>query len=112
LFSPMVVLIFLHHGHIHLLTAAADFGKHLIVGLNSDASIRRIKKPGRPLQDENSRALVMAALDFVETVILFDEDPPNGTYRQLRPDIIVKGGAITLKPLWEAIFVMGYGWES
>src|SRR5437764_6310104 len=66
----------LHKGHIHLLSAAADLGKHLIVGVNSDASIHRIKKPGRPLQDETSRALVIASLSFVDMVVLFDEDTP------------------------------------
>ncbi len=82
----------LHPGHIHTLATAADFGQRLVVGLNSDRSIARLKGPHRPLQQESSRALVIAALDMVDAVVLFEEDTPLELIRRLRPDVLVKGG--------------------
>lgn len=82
----------LHKGHIHSLTEAASFGKHLIVGLNSDESIKRIKKIGRPIQDETSRALVLAALSCTDAIVLFNDDTPLELITSLMPDVIVKGG--------------------
>jgi rfaE bifunctional protein nucleotidyltransferase chain/domain len=99
----------LHKGHIHSLSAAADLGKHLIVGVNSDASIQRIKKPGRPMQDETSRALVIAALDFVEAVVIFSEDTPLETIKQIKPDVLVKGGDYTIETVVGSDFVLSYG---
>ena len=81
----------LHHGHIHLLNSARSFGDILVVGLNTDASVRRIK-PGRPIQDEQSRALVMASLEVVDGVILFDEETPLQLIQFILPDVLVKGG--------------------
>lgn len=82
----------IHAGHIHTLTAAADFKGKLIVALNTDASVRRIKESNRPLQDENTRALVMASFSFTDAVILFDEDTPLECIKTVQPDILVKGG--------------------
>lgn len=82
----------MHKGHIHSLTKAASFGKHLIVGLNSDKSIQRIKKAGRPIQDEQSRALVLAALACVDAVVIFDQDTPIDLITHITPDVLVKGG--------------------
>jgi len=81
----------LHRGHIHSLSAARDFGDVLIVALNTDASVARLK-PGRPLQDEKTRAIVMASLSLVDAVILFDEDTPLELIKFIQPDVLVKGG--------------------
>jgi D-glycero-beta-D-manno-heptose 1-phosphate adenylyltransferase len=99
----------LHKGHIHLLAAAADLGKHLIVGVNSDASVRRIKKAGRPLQNQESRALVIAALDFVDMVVIFEEDTPLEIIKQIKPGVLVKGGDYKLETIVGSDFVLGYG---
>lgn len=84
----------IHKGHIHLLTTARSFGDVLMVGLNSDASVSKIK-PGRPLQDESSRALIMSAFEFVDAVVLFDEPTPLELITALQPDVLVKGGDYT-----------------
>ncbi|MEO6167707.1 MAG: D-glycero-beta-D-manno-heptose 1-phosphate adenylyltransferase [Chitinophagales bacterium] len=84
----------IHAGHIHLLTTARSFGDVLIAGLNTDASVSKLK-PGRPLQDEQSRALIMASFNFIDAVILFDEETPYELIKALRPDVLVKGGDYT-----------------
>jgi D-glycero-beta-D-manno-heptose 1-phosphate adenylyltransferase len=81
----------LHHGHIDYLTKAADLGNALIVGLNTDHSVSRIKGDSRPVQDEYSRALILASLHFVDAVVFFDEDTPYELIRQIQPDVLVKG---------------------
>ncbi|HPW65544.1 MAG TPA: D-glycero-beta-D-manno-heptose 1-phosphate adenylyltransferase [Salinivirgaceae bacterium] len=81
----------LHRGHIEYLAQAADFGDHLVIGLNTDASVRRLKGPERPLQDEVARSLVLASLNFVDAVILFDEDTPYNLIKAVQPDFLVKG---------------------
>ena len=80
-----------HRGHIEYLAQAAGFGSRFIIGINSDASIRRIKGSDRPLQDEISRSMVMAALSFVDAVILFDQDTPYELIKHVLPDVLVKG---------------------
>ena len=85
----------IHPGHISLLAQAAAHCDHLIVGLNSDASVRRLKGPRRPIQNELSRALVLAALRDVDVVVLFDEDTPEALIRKLRPDVLIKGADYT-----------------
>ena len=82
----------LHRGHIEYLAKAASHGDILIIGLNSDASVKRLKGVNRPVQDEQSRALVLAALHFVNYVVLFDEDTPYDLINFIRPNILVKGG--------------------
>ncbi|MFO7879229.1 MAG: D-glycero-beta-D-manno-heptose 1-phosphate adenylyltransferase [Bacteroidales bacterium] len=82
----------IHRGHVSYLAKAADMGSHLIVAINSDASVKRIKGKNRPLQDEKSRALVMAAMEFVDFVVLFGEDTPAALIEKLVPDVLVKGG--------------------
>ncbi len=72
----------LHLGHVDYLSKAANLGDILVVGLNTDASVSRIKGPSRPVQDQKSRAAVMAALRFVDYVILFDEDTPYQSHRR------------------------------
>ncbi len=81
----------LHLGHIEYLSKAKDLGGKLIIGLNSDASTSKLKGPGRPFQDERSRAFTLASLTFVDGVILFDEDTPYELIQLVRPDILVKG---------------------
>jgi len=81
----------LHLGHIDYLAKAADLGHVLIIGLNTDASVSRIKGPQRPLQDQESRAMVLAALGFVTAVVYFDEETPYELIKLVQPDILVKG---------------------
>lgn len=81
----------LHKGHIEYLSKAADLGDLLLIGLNTDASVSRLKGPLRPIQDQESRAYTMAALSFIDYVIYFDEDTPYGLIKKVQPDILVKG---------------------
>ena len=82
----------LHLGHIDYLTRAADLGDCLIIGDNSDISIRKIKGNNRPIQDEQTRALLIASLTFVKNVVLFDEETPYELLNIIQPDVLVKGG--------------------
>lgn len=81
----------LHHGHIHYLSEARSFGHCLIVGLNSDRSVSNIKGEGRPLLHQRARAELLAALCFVDGVVIFDEDDPLAIIEYLRPQVLVKG---------------------
>lgn len=82
----------LHQGHVTYLAKAADFGSKLIIAINTDASVKRQGKgPERPINPENSRALILAALQFVDGVVFFDEDTPVSVIGQLKPDVLVKG---------------------
>lgn len=87
-----------HSGHIHTLTTAADFGNRLIVGLNTDASVSKLK-PGRQLQNQDSRALVLAALSCVDAIILFDEETPLEMIKYIHPDVLVKGGDYSVEQI-------------
>jgi rfaE bifunctional protein nucleotidyltransferase chain/domain len=83
----------LHKGHISYLAQTADFGDKLIVAINSDSSVKRLDKgSSRPIQDEKSRALIIAALNFVDAVVLFDQDTPFDLIQDIKPDVLVKGG--------------------
>ena len=82
----------LHRGHVSYLAQARDLGDLLVLGLNSDSSVRRLKGPTRPVNDEESRALVLASLECVDYVVLFDEDTPYRLIDAVQPDILVKGG--------------------
>lgn len=85
----------LHAGHIHLLKEAAMLGDTLIVGINSDDSVRRLKGNARPINNEKDRATVLNAIKYVNEVIIFNEDTPYKTIETIKPDIIVKGGDYT-----------------
>ncbi len=85
----------LHPGHLDVLTAARAEGDALIVGVNSDASVKRLKGPSRPVRDQLARAAVLGALECVDAVVVFDEDTPLELVNVLRPDVIVKGGDYT-----------------
>ncbi len=82
----------LHLGHIRYLSEAKKLGDFLIVAINSDSSVRRIKGNKRPIIDEKARAEIIAALEFVDMVIIFSEDTPYNIIKRLKPDILVKGG--------------------
>jgi D-glycero-beta-D-manno-heptose 1-phosphate adenylyltransferase len=82
----------LHYGHIHYLAEARDLGDKLIVGLNSAASVRRLKGINRPINDELTRQHLLAALAFVDAVVVFEDDTPYDLIKIIEPDILVKGG--------------------
>ncbi len=81
----------LHLGHIDYLEKARNLGDRLVVGLNSDSSVSGFKGPGRPIQDENSRARILAALQFTDMIVLFSESTPLALISELLPDVLVKG---------------------
>ena len=81
----------LHPGHVRYLRQARELGDLLIVGLNADASVRRNKGPDRPINPEPERAELLAALDCVDAVVIFDEDTPDAIVKALQPDVLVKG---------------------
>lgn len=81
----------LHLGHVDYLAKAKDLGERLIIGVNTDSSVKRLKGEHRPLQDENSRLHILAALQSVDAVVLFDEDTPYELIKEIEPDILVKG---------------------
>ncbi len=85
----------LHQGHIYTLSQAADHGTKLIVGLNSDSSVRQLKGPTRPVQDEQSRAMVLASLFFVDVVLIFEQPTPYELIKIIQPGVLVKGGDYT-----------------
>lgn len=89
----------LHEGHISVLSEAAAFADVLIVGVNSDASVKKIKGENRPVNNENSRALIMASLIMVDAVVIFDEETPIELIKTLKPDVLVKGGDYTLETI-------------
>ena len=82
----------IHRGHIEVLAQTAYLGDRLIIGLNSDSSIQKLKGEDRPIMTENSRAILLAALSFVDAVILFPEDTPINLISTLLPDVLAKGG--------------------
>ena len=82
----------LHYGHLHYLSAARDLGERLVIGLNSAASVSRLKGPNRPINDELTRTHLLAALEVVDAVIVFEADTPLELIALVQPDILVKGG--------------------
>lgn len=101
----------LHEGHITSLCEAASYGHILIVGLNTDASVKRLKGESRPVNNEDSRALLLAALLIVDAVILFDEDTPLNLIKTVMPDVLVKGGDYIIDQIVGAKEVMANGGE-
>jgi rfaE bifunctional protein nucleotidyltransferase chain/domain len=99
----------LHPGHIDLLTAARAAADELVVGVNSDASVRRLKGPARPVRSESERAYVLAAVECVDLVVLFNEDTPLELVNILKPDVIVKGGDYTEETIVGASEVKSWG---
>jgi D-glycero-beta-D-manno-heptose 1-phosphate adenylyltransferase len=82
----------LHYGHIHYLAQAREEGDRLVIGLNSDASVQRLKGAGRPINPETTREFLLAALECVDLVVVFEQDTPLELIQLLRPDVLVKGG--------------------
>lgn len=82
----------IHLGHIDYLSKAADLGDRLIIGLNTDSSISKLKGKHRPIKDEQSRATILASFSFIDAVVLFNEETPITLIEQIKPDILVKGG--------------------
>ncbi len=80
-----------HRGHVEYLHKASQKGNRLVLGLNSDVSVRRIKGSSRPIVDEESRAIILAAFEFIDLVVLFDEDTPYELIKAVKPDVLVKG---------------------
>ncbi len=99
----------LHPGHLSILQQARAACDLLVVGLNSDASVRRVKGEGRPIQDEAARAAVLASIASVDRVVLFDEDTPLRLIERIRPDVLVKGADYTIEEVVGAPFVRSYG---
>jgi D-glycero-beta-D-manno-heptose 1-phosphate adenylyltransferase len=99
----------LHEGHIASLSEAASYGHVLIVGVNADASVKRLKGESRPVNNENSRALILASLVLTDAVIIFEEDTPLNLITAILPDVLVKGGDYTLEQIVGAKEVMANG---
>ena len=101
----------LHEGHIASLSEAATYADVLIVGINADASVKRLKGDTRPVNNEHSRSLLMAALLLTDGVIIFEEDTPLELIKMILPDVLVKGGDYTLEQIVGAKEVMANGGE-
>jgi len=101
----------LHIGHITYLAKAAELGDKLIIGLNSDASVKRIKGEDRPVNDQNSRAVLLAALFFVDATVIFEEDTPYRLITALLPDILVKGADYAIENIVGGKEVIANGGE-
>src|SRR3954469_12273804 len=101
----------LHIGHITYMAKAAELGDKLVIGLNSDASVKRIKGEDRPVNDQNSRAALLASLFFVDAVIVFNEDDPLNLINNLMPDILVKGADYSIDGIVGAKEVIANGGE-
>jgi len=99
----------LHTGHIASLSQAASEADFLIVGMNSDASVKRLKGNERPLNDQDARALILASLIIVDAVIIFNEDTPLEVINAIMPDVLVKGGDYTIEQIVGAKEVMANG---
>lgn len=102
----------LHSGHVDLLCAARDRGNALVVGLNGDDSVRRLKGTSRPVRTIAERAYVLAALACVDAVTVFDEDTPHELILALHPDVLVKGGDYTVDSMVGAREVLEWGGEA
>jgi rfaE bifunctional protein nucleotidyltransferase chain/domain len=99
----------LHRGHIDYLSKAAEQGDRFVIGVNTDRSVSTLKGPKRPIIDEDSRALKLASLAFVDAVILFDEETPLELITELKPNVLIKGGDYTEETVVGADFVKSNG---
>lgn len=102
----------IHQGHIASIALAAQEGNKLVVGINSDASVKRLKGEDRPVNDAMSRALVLAAMQYVDAVCIFDEDTPLELIQAVKPDVIAKGGDYTPETVVGNDIVTGYGGKT
>ncbi|TWR27667.1 D-glycero-beta-D-manno-heptose 1-phosphate adenylyltransferase [Mucilaginibacter achroorhodeus] len=101
----------LHLGHVTYLAKAADLGDKLIIGLNTDASVKRLKGESRPINDQNNRAALLASLFFVDAVVMFEDDTPRDLIAQLLPDVLVKGADYTVDQIAGSKEVLANGGE-
>lgn len=101
----------LHRGHIEYLAKAKSMGDILVVGLNTDASVRRLKGESRPINDEHARALLLAALEMVDYVILFSDDTPYQLIKEVEPDVLVKGADYSIDKIVGSDLVIARGGE-
>jgi rfaE bifunctional protein nucleotidyltransferase chain/domain len=99
----------LHRGHLQILTTSASFGDVLVVGINTDASVKRLKGPLRPVNDEAFRSIMLASLRYVDAVVLFDEPTPLSLIEAIMPDVLVKGGDYTVNQIVGAEEVLQNG---
>lgn len=99
----------LHVGHIRYLKEASQLGEFLVVGINSDASVKTLKGPTRPIQSETDRAEILAALAAVSATVIFNESTPELLIKAVKPDILVKGGDWTVDQIVGGSFVQSYG---
>lgn len=101
----------IHKGHLCYLAQARDLGTKLVLGLNTDASIKRLKGESRPIKEEESRALTVASFAFIDLVVLFDEDTPHELISQLLPNVLVKGSDYKVHDIVGADVVLQHGGE-
>ena len=101
----------LHLGHITYMAKAAELGDKLIIGLNADASVKRLKGENRPVNDQNNRAALLAAMYFIDAVVVFEEDTPLNVITQILPDILVKGADYSVENIAGAKEVLANGGE-
>lgn len=99
----------LHLGHIEYLSQAADLGNCLIIGLNSDESVKKLKGSNRPINNLTARASILASLSFVSAVVVFDEDTPEQLIKFIRPHFLVKGSDYSIDKIAGAEYVLSYG---
>lgn len=99
----------LHVGHVHTLREALKLGDKLIVGLNSDASVSRLKGKERPIVNQEDRSEMLAAFEMVDAVVIFDEDTPEQLIRAIEPDVLCKGGDWSVDQIVGGEFVQSYG---
>tara|TARA_B100001287_G_C22590304_1_gene485280 strand:- start:362 stop:853 length:492 start_codon:yes stop_codon:yes gene_type:complete len=100
-----------HRGHVEVLANTADLGDKLIIGLNSDSSIQNLKGENRPIIDENSRAILLASLQFIDAIVLFSEDTPYHLIETILPDILAKGGDYKVEEITGHELVLQNGGE-
>lgn len=99
----------LHVGHVRYLVEAKSLGDILVVGINSDASVKKLKGPDRPIQSETDRGEILSALAAVDFVTLFNDETPEKLIERVRPDVLVKGGDWTIDKIVGSKFVLSYG---
>ncbi len=99
----------LHFGHVCYLSKAKDLGNKMIIGLNSDNSVKRLKGESRPINGQNERATLLASLQFVDAVVIFDQDTPELLINKVCPDYLIKGGDYSFETIVGADFVSSYG---
>ncbi len=101
----------LHYGHVHYLAQARAQGDKLVIGLNSKASVRRLKGEHRPINDDETRLYLLASLQYVDAVVVFEEDTPRNLIKLVEPDVLVKGGDYTIETIVGADIVLERGGE-